>query len=183
MLANRPIDRHLLPIVFVAGDATGHAELECPALDKLIREKVGSFGLADIHVSENQGKALARSTERAFALDEDLRLRNELAVLIRKSRADKLTEIATEQVERQQRARLSPEESNSLDRRDLLAGHTGSLASRSADTVRQAILAAYCPPSPILPSVLLPCAQAAEPFPSALVHLDHGAQILFRRVP
>ena len=107
---------------------------------------------------------------------------NEVAVLVRKSRADKLTEIATEQVQRQQRARLSPEESNSLDHRDLLAGHTGSPASRIADTVRQAILAAYCPPPPILPSVLLPSAQAAEPFPSALIHLDHGAQILFRRV-
>jgi hypothetical protein len=114
---------------------------------------------------------------------------NEVAVLVRKSRADKLTEIATEQDQRQRRARLSPEESNSLDRRDLLnvrdllAGHTGCLASRIADTVRQAILAAYCPPSPVLPSVLLPSAQAAEPFPSALVHLNHGAQILFRRVP
>ena len=77
MLANRPIDRHLLPIVFVAGDDTGHAELECPALDKLIREKVDSVRSADIHVSRNQGKALlARSRERAFALDEDVRLRN-----------------------------------------------------------------------------------------------------------
>ena len=41
---------------------------------------------------------------------------NEVAVLIRESRADKLTEIATEQVRRQQQARLSPEESQSLDR-------------------------------------------------------------------
>jgi conjugative relaxase-like TrwC/TraI family protein len=41
---------------------------------------------------------------------------NEVAVLVRESRADKLTEIATEQVRQQQRARLSPEESHSLDR-------------------------------------------------------------------
>jgi conjugative relaxase-like TrwC/TraI family protein len=41
---------------------------------------------------------------------------NEVAVLVRESRADKLTEIATEQVRQQQQARLSPEESHSLDR-------------------------------------------------------------------
>ncbi len=41
---------------------------------------------------------------------------NEVAVLVQESRADKLTEIATEQVRQQQRARLSPEESHSLDR-------------------------------------------------------------------
>jgi conjugative relaxase-like TrwC/TraI family protein len=41
---------------------------------------------------------------------------NEVAVLVRESRVDKLTEISTEQVQRQQRARLSPEESHSLDR-------------------------------------------------------------------
>ena len=41
---------------------------------------------------------------------------NEVAVLVRESRADKLTEIATEQVRQQQQARLSPEESQALDR-------------------------------------------------------------------
>lgn len=41
---------------------------------------------------------------------------NEVAVLVRESRADKLTEIATEQVRQKQQARLSPEESHSLDR-------------------------------------------------------------------
>lgn len=41
---------------------------------------------------------------------------NEVAVLVRESRADKLTEIATEQVRHQQQARLSPEESHALDR-------------------------------------------------------------------
>ncbi len=40
---------------------------------------------------------------------------NEVAVLVRESRADKLTEISTEQVHRQQQARLSPEESLALD--------------------------------------------------------------------
>jgi conjugative relaxase-like TrwC/TraI family protein len=41
---------------------------------------------------------------------------NEVAVLVRESRADKLTEIATDQVRQQQQARLSPEESQGLDR-------------------------------------------------------------------
>ena len=41
---------------------------------------------------------------------------NEVAVLVRESRADKLTEIATEQVRQQQQARLSPEELHSLER-------------------------------------------------------------------
>ena len=49
MLANRTIDRYLLPIVFVAGNAKGHLELECPALDEPIREKWTRSGLADIH--------------------------------------------------------------------------------------------------------------------------------------
>ncbi|HKU24655.1 MAG TPA: MobF family relaxase, partial [Candidatus Sulfotelmatobacter sp.] len=39
---------------------------------------------------------------------------NEVAVLVRESRADKLTEIVTDQVRQQQQARLSPEESHSL---------------------------------------------------------------------
>jgi conjugative relaxase-like TrwC/TraI family protein len=41
---------------------------------------------------------------------------NEVAVLVRESRVDKLTEIATEQVRRQQQGRLSPEELQTLDR-------------------------------------------------------------------
>lgn len=39
---------------------------------------------------------------------------NEIAVLVRESRADKLTEISTERVREQQQARLSPEESHDL---------------------------------------------------------------------
>jgi conjugative relaxase-like TrwC/TraI family protein len=39
---------------------------------------------------------------------------NEVAVLVRESRADKLTEISTERVREQQQARLSPEESHTL---------------------------------------------------------------------
>jgi hypothetical protein len=53
MLANWTIDRHLMPIVFVAANATGHAQLDRPD--------------ADIHMSPCQGKA--------FAPDEDVRLR------------------------------------------------------------------------------------------------------------
>jgi len=41
---------------------------------------------------------------------------NEVAVLVRESRAEKLTEIATEQVHRQQQSRLLPEELQALDR-------------------------------------------------------------------
>jgi AAA domain/TrwC relaxase len=41
---------------------------------------------------------------------------NEVALLVRESRADKLAEIATEHVREQQQARLAPEESHSLDR-------------------------------------------------------------------
>lgn len=41
---------------------------------------------------------------------------NEVAVLVRESRTDKLIEISTEQVRRQQQERLSPEESQRLDR-------------------------------------------------------------------
>lgn len=40
---------------------------------------------------------------------------NEVAVLVRESRADKLMEIATEEVRQQQQARLSPEELHSLE--------------------------------------------------------------------
>jgi conjugative relaxase-like TrwC/TraI family protein len=41
---------------------------------------------------------------------------NEVAVLVRETRADKLAEISTEQVRQQQHARLSPEEQRSLER-------------------------------------------------------------------
>ncbi|HEV2323450.1 MAG TPA: MobF family relaxase [Terracidiphilus sp.] len=63
-----------------------------------------------------------RSAQRDAAIDEFKEQHgrkptdNEVAVLVRESRADKLTEIATEQVRQQQQARLSPEESQSLDR-------------------------------------------------------------------
>lgn len=63
-----------------------------------------------------------RSAERDTAIDEFTKEQgrkptdNEVAVLVRESRADKLAEISTEQVRQQQRERLSPEESNRLDR-------------------------------------------------------------------
>ena len=40
---------------------------------------------------------------------------NEVAVLVRESRADKLMEISTEEVRKRQKARLTPEEARSLD--------------------------------------------------------------------
>jgi len=63
-----------------------------------------------------------RSAQRDTAIDEFTNKNgrkptdNEVAVLVRESRADKLAEISTEQVRQQQRARLSPEESYSLER-------------------------------------------------------------------
>jgi conjugative relaxase domain, TrwC/TraI family len=67
---------------------------------------------------------------------------NEVAVLVRESRADKLTEIATEQVRQQQRARLSLEESHSLDRlrgESLELSRSGSYElSPAADSLQHA---------------------------------------------
>ena len=63
-----------------------------------------------------------RSAQRDAAIEEFKEQRgrkptdNEVAVLVRESRADKLTEIATEQVRQLQQARLSPEESRTLGR-------------------------------------------------------------------
>ena len=67
---------------------------------------------------------------------------NEVAVLVRESRADKLTEIATEQVRQQQQARLSPEESHSLDRLRSptleQSRNTGQEISPAADSLQHA---------------------------------------------
>lgn len=67
---------------------------------------------------------------------------NEVAVLVRESRADKLTEIATEQVRQQQQARLSPEESHTLNRlrgTSLQQSHNGSHElSPAADSLQHA---------------------------------------------
>jgi conjugative relaxase-like TrwC/TraI family protein len=70
-----------------------------------------------------------RSAQRDRAVDEFTRQNgrkptdNEVAVLVRESRTDKLTEVSTEQVRQQQSARLSPEEAHSLER--LRAGSMG----------------------------------------------------------
>lgn len=73
-----------------------------------------------------------RSAQRDAAIEQFTAVRgrkptdNEVAVLVRESRADKLTEISTEQVRQQQRVRLSPEESQTLDRlRHYSFEHTG----------------------------------------------------------
>ena len=67
---------------------------------------------------------------------------NEVAVLVRESRADKLTEVSTEQVHRQQQARLSPEESLGLDRlrgTSLKQSRSGSYElSPAADSLQHA---------------------------------------------
>lgn len=63
-----------------------------------------------------------RSAQRDTAIDEFTKEHgrkptdNEVAVLVRESRADKLTEISTEQVRQQQQARLSPDELHGLER-------------------------------------------------------------------
>jgi len=63
-----------------------------------------------------------RSAQRDQAIDEFIAQKgrrptdNEVAVLVRETRADKLAEISTERVRQQQQARLSPEEQRSLER-------------------------------------------------------------------
>lgn len=63
-----------------------------------------------------------RSAQRDKAIDEFTAQRgrkptdSEVAVLVRETRADKLAEISMEQVHRQQQARLTPEERQSLER-------------------------------------------------------------------
>ena len=63
-----------------------------------------------------------RSAQRDKAIDEFIRENgrkptdNEVALLVRESRADKLAEISTEQVREQQQSRLAPEERYSLER-------------------------------------------------------------------
>ena len=63
-----------------------------------------------------------RSAQRDLAIDEFTKQNgrrptdNEVAVLVRETRADKLAEISTEQVQQQQQVRLSPEEQRSLER-------------------------------------------------------------------
>jgi conjugative relaxase-like TrwC/TraI family protein len=62
-----------------------------------------------------------RSVQRDQAIDEFTKQNgrkptdNEVAVLVRETRADKLAEISTEQVRQQQQARLSPEEQRNLE--------------------------------------------------------------------
>ena len=62
-----------------------------------------------------------RSAQRDAAIDEFTRehgrrpTNNEVAVLVRESRADKLTQISTEQLRQQQQARLSPEDLRNLE--------------------------------------------------------------------
>ena len=62
-----------------------------------------------------------RSAQRDRAIDEFTKQNgrkptdNEVAVLVRETRADKLAEISTEQVRQQQQARLSPEEQRNLE--------------------------------------------------------------------
>jgi conjugative relaxase-like TrwC/TraI family protein len=62
-----------------------------------------------------------RSAQRDLAIDEFIKQNgrrptdNEVAVLVRETRADKLAEISTEQVRQQQQARLFPEEQRSLE--------------------------------------------------------------------
>lgn len=89
-----------------------------------------------------------RSAQRDTAIDEFTNKNgrkptdNEVAVLVRESCADKLAEIPTEQVRQQQRARLSPEESYSLERlRDGSLEHGRDIPyelSRVADSLQYA---------------------------------------------
>jgi conjugative relaxase domain, TrwC/TraI family len=91
-----------------------------------------------------------RSAQRDAAIEQFTAERgrkptdNEVTVLVRESRADKLTEISTEQVRQQQQVRLSPEESQSLDhlRHDSFehsrqTSHEVSLASASFEHAKE----------------------------------------------
>ncbi|HEX4030426.1 MAG TPA: MobF family relaxase [Terracidiphilus sp.] len=71
---------------------------------------------------ELRGRYSQRSAQRDAAIAEFTNERgrkptdNEVAILVRESRADKLVEISTEQVRQQQRSRLSSEERHSIER-------------------------------------------------------------------
>jgi conjugative relaxase-like TrwC/TraI family protein len=89
-----------------------------------------------------------RSVQRDQAIDKFLKQNgrrptdNEVAVLVRETRADKLAEISTEQVREQQQARLSPEEQRSLERlRHDSLEHTRTLPNeplRTQDSLQHA---------------------------------------------
>jgi conjugative relaxase-like TrwC/TraI family protein len=89
-----------------------------------------------------------RSAQRDTAIDEFTKeygrkpTDNEVAVLVRESRADKLVEVSTEKVLQQQRARVSPEESHTLERlRDSSLEHSRNVPhemSQGADSMQHA---------------------------------------------
>ena len=74
----------------------------------------GVSGLLDKYSqrSEQRDRAIAEFVESKGRQPSD----NEIAVLVRESRADKLVEISTAEVHSRQKARLSPEESLTLER-------------------------------------------------------------------
>jgi len=71
-----------------------------------------SAGLLDKYSqrSHQRDEAIEEFTEKNGRRPTD----NEVAVLVRETRADKLTEISTEEVKKRQKARLTPEEAQSL---------------------------------------------------------------------
>lgn len=80
-----------------------------------------------------------RSRQRDEAIEEFTRnngrppTNNEIAVLVRESRADKLLEISTEEVRQQQNARLSPDEKQTINRlHETAATHQRGNAMESA---------------------------------------------------
>ena len=98
--------------------------------------------------SDLLGKYSQRSAQRDAAIEQFMQERgrkptdNEVAVLVRETRADKLTEISTEHLREQQQARLTPGEKQSLQhvREDVIEHqrHPGPQLSRTSESLEYA---------------------------------------------
>ena len=94
------------------------------------------------------GKYSQRSAQRNAAVEQFTQERgrkptgNEVAVLVRETRADKLTEISTEHLREQQQARLTPDEKHSLQHLHEYAiehqQHLGPEPSRTSESLEHA---------------------------------------------
>lgn len=119
--------------------ARGVTELGYQIEDHFAQGKDNGFGIAGIK-TETLEKFSQRSAERDRAISEFIDLngrqpsKNEVAILIRETRAEKLTEISTPDVKARQLSRLSPEEAHTL--KDLRQ------AAADGGSVRQSVSAA-----------------------------------------
>ncbi len=86
--------------------------------------------------SQQRDEAIEEFTERNGRRPTD----NEVAVLVRETRADKLTEISTEEVKRRQKARLSPEEAQTLTKLRENALEAAKADSRGLESASPSLL-------------------------------------------